>query len=405
MLAATLVCQLVTLPFAVSAFGRLSLVAPSAGLVVGPLVTPLLMLGVVGMALCLVGCPPDLALAPCDLLARTVIWLVERLASVPFASVALRLSGPLVLGTLVALLVFWYLLWPDMDVRLIRRSLGCVIALVVSLLLWWRLCAPARIVVLDVGQGDAILVQDGAASLLVDAGPDEAVARALSRNHVFHLDAVVLTHMHDDHYGGLAPLVGTVPCEEVYVAEGVCASLSPQVAELCTELVGHVPRELSYGDTISVGGFGLTIIWPRMPVDGDTNPDSIELVARYTRAGKTLTALLTGDAEREETGACLAAGDVGDIDLLKVGHHGSQDSLTPDEAYALRPEVAVASAGEGNAYGHPDPRCVSVLEACGARFLCTMDAGDVEVRPGRTGPVVRCQRARPSRGTESGGVS
>jgi competence protein ComEC len=126
-----------------------------------------------------------------------------------------------------------------------------------------------------------------------------------------------------------------------------------------------------------------------MPVDGDTNPDSIELVARYTRAGKTLTALLTGDAEREETGACLAAGDVGDIDLLKVGHHGSQDSLTPDEAHALRPEVAVASAGEGNSYGHPDPTCVETLRKAGARFYCTKDVGDVEVTPGIEGPAVR----------------
>jgi len=102
--------------------------------------------------------------------------------------------------------------------------------------------------------------------------------------------------------------------------------------------------------------------------------------------------LLTGDAERDETGSVIAEGDVGDIDVLKVGHHGSQVSIREGDAERLDAEVSVASAGEDNAYGHPDPACVAILEGAGSLFLCTKDVGDVEVRPGRDGPCVRCQR-------------
>ena len=83
---------------------------------------------------------------------------------------------------------------------------------------------------------------------------------------------------------------------------------------------------------------------------------------------------------------------MGDIDLLKVGHHGSAVSVSAEEARALSPEVSVASAGEGNRYGHPRAECVEALESAGSRFLCTFDAGDVVVYPGVSGPRVSTQR-------------
>ena len=94
----------------------------------------------------------------------------------------------------------------------------------------------------------------------------------------------------------------------------------------------------------------------------------------------------------EETSAAVARGDVGGIDFLKVGHHGSEASLDAATAEALAPEVSVASAGEGNSYGHPDPACVEVLEGAGSVFLCTIWAGDVTVEPGALGPVGSCQK-------------
>ena len=157
---------------------------------------------------------------------------------------------------------------------------------------------------------------------------------------------------------------------------------------------GTDAAELSLGDVLRVGRFSLACVWPEGPTDGTENADSLELLLTYDDGRRSLTALLTGDAELEETSAALAAGRVGDVDLLKVGHHGSASSVSDELARALDAEVAVASAGEGNSYGHPDPACVDALEGAGSRFLCTKDVGDVCVEPGEEGPVVSCQRGK-----------
>ena len=242
------------------------------------------------------------------------------------------------------------------------------------------------------GQGDAILVADGSAAVLVDTGPDGAVSQALARQGIVHLDAIVLTHLHDDHVGGVDDLVGRLGCERVLVARGVAGEVSGDLARGVRQLTGRDAEEISYGDTVRAGSFSLRMVSPTKQVDGSENADSVILALSYEQGGRTLTALLTGDAERDETGACLARGDVGDIDFLKVGHHGSEISVTTEEAEILDPEVSVASAGEGNRYGHPNEKCVSALEGAGSVFLCTKDVGCVTVRPGEKGPLVSSER-------------
>ena len=388
-LSATLVCQLVTLPLVIPVFGRLSLVAPLSNVIVGPLVSVLLVAG----ALACVSSPfaPLCrgALFACDLASVPICLLVRALARMPFSSVsAVSAPVPLTMASGVAL-ALWFAWWPRLRRRQVLRAIAAAAVALCALMMQWRYCAPARIVILDVGQGDAILVQDGAAAVLVDAGSGDAVLEALARNHVMHLDAVVLTHLHDDHYGGVCGLVGTLPCERVIVAEGVASAMEGELLEACRDLTGRGAVEVSYGDELEVGDFRMRVIWPRQEVDGDENCESIELAVSYVRGDRSLSALLTGDAERDETGPCVDAGDIGDIDLLKVGHHGSEVSLYADTAKALDPEVAVASAGEGNSYGHPREECVEMLEDAGALFLCTKDVGDVDVRPGSNGPSVR----------------
>ena len=161
-----------------------------------------------------------------------------------------------------------------------------------------------------------------------------------------------------------------------------------------TKALGEGPPidEVGYGDSLTVGDFTLKAVSPVEPAGGEGNEGSLVLSLEYSHGRRSLTGLLAADAERDETGAAVERGDVGDIDFLKVGHHGSEASLTQDIASVLLPEVSVASAGEGNAYGHPDPACVEVLEKAGSVFLCTKDVGDVSVEPGASGPVVTCQR-------------
>ncbi len=386
--ASAVVAQLSTMGLAAQAFGDLSLVGPLANAFVA---LPFTLL--VGVGLVAVVCTPiptlgGGALCVCDALAHTVIELVGLFEKLPYHCLRITGGGDALVIFMGLLATAILLLWPRISRE---KALPFVCALMVGVLgyhLWWRYLAPARVCVLDVGQGDAILVQEGAATLLVDTGPDGAVVEALQRNHVAHLDAVLITHLHEDHYAGLKELVRSIDCERVYVAEGVSERIPEEMIRACGEVGWDKVEEISYGDLLHVQSFELRMVWPRSKVDGTKNADSIELMLRYECGEASLTGLLTGDAETEETGSVIASGDVSDIDFLKVGHHGSSVSLSSEQAQALDPEVSVASAGEGNSYGHPSPECVEVLEDAGSLFLCTKDVGDVEIRPGKEGARV-----------------
>ncbi|MBM6816783.1 ComEC/Rec2 family competence protein [Olsenella uli] len=382
-LALTLVSQAVTMPLTCAAFSQLSLVAPLANVLLAPLFTPFLGAGLVAACLAWAPALQAPALLAADALGGAIVRLVGLLGGLPLASVAVSVEeGPALAAMLAAsgALLVW---WPRASRRAIAAALGLAVAAALAWLLRWRLLAPARVVVMDVGQGDAILVTDGAASLLVDTGPGDAVVAALARAGVTHLDAVLLTHLHDDHAGGLADVLGAVSVGRVIVGEG--AEPGAAAGGLPVEWVGH-------GDALAVGRFSLEVVSPLEPADGSGNEGSLELLVAFRDGGRELTALLAADAEEPETSAALARGDVGDVDLLKVGHHGSAASVGMETARALDPEVSVASAGEGNSYGHPDPACVEALEGAGSLFLCTIECGDVTVEPGESGPVVTCQK-------------
>lgn len=399
-LALTLVAQAFTAPVCLPAFQTLPVLGPLANVVAAPLVSLLLVLGLAcaGLAGVLPSAAPVL-LAPCDAVAGAVLAWARALASLPGAAPAVTPDGPLLALLLAAGALGFYVAWPRPSRARALAFLGCVAVVVGVPLACWRFLAPARIVVLDVGQGDAILVQDGAHALLVDTGPDDAVREALAREHVLHLDAVLLTHTDADHAGGLGAVARTVGVDAVLLAQGVPEALANDDAGLAStigRLVGaDGTREVRAGDTVEVGRFELDVVWPRAPVDGADNEDSVVALLTFDVAGRTLSALLTGDAESDVVGPLVQEGAVGRVDVLKAGHHGSAVSTTPEMVAVLDPVLSVASAGENNRYGHPTQACVEAATSRGGAFLCTAQAGDVEVRPAAEGVEVRCARRAP----------
>ena len=381
-LALTLAAQWATVPLTVPVFGQLSLVAPLANVLAGPVMSALLVVGLVVVPVCVAVPSLALLMTLSEALANLSIFLASMLARMPYAAVPVSLSQFQLLPCYAAA-VLLYVLWRDWRRWQLLGVCTVMLAAIGSHVVRWTVFAPASVTVMDVGQADAILVRDGASCVLVDAGVDDAVCQALARNRVYRLDAVVVTHWDRDHWGGLPELLALVPVARLIVAEGASDGMPEDVR---SAFHGEV-IELEVGDALTVGGFTCEVVWPREPVTGEENADSLCLAVAYDRDDASLKALLTGDAERGELDAY--AGAAGDIDVLKVGHHGSKVSVDAESLAILDPEVAVASAGEGNSYGHPAPECVDAIEDSGAAFFCTTESGDVTVSPGRSGPSVR----------------
>ena len=380
-LAMTLVAQWVTIPLTLPAFGTVSLISPLANLLVGPPMTALLSVGLIAVPLGAFTPLGQLALMPAVVLARISIFGARVCAAVPYASINAATSAIVAVLPYVAAVLI-YLKWPEVSGAMTGALLCCLVVLAACWLVHWGHFAPPSITVMDIGQGDSILIRDGPSTLLVDGGIDEATSAALARNHVFRLDGVAVTHWDRDHWGGLPGVFKTVPVSSVIVARGASKNVP-------AELNGRRRKdicELDAGDRVRVGGFTCTVVWPREEVDGEENGDSLCLLVEYDRSGRRMSMLLTGDAERDEVGACCK--EVGDVDVLKVGHHGSKISVTGEIMDVLRPEVSIASAGEGNRYGHPSRECVEQIECSGSQFLCTRDVGDIVVEPGAHGACV-----------------
>ena len=392
LLALSITAQIATLPITTASFSEISLVAPLANLLASPLIALLTVLGLAACASAPVHPAQTIVLACAEPVGSLLEHLLHTVSSLRFSAIAVPSYGhPASLAVLFACLaIVWFS--PQVTRRMIIAPPAIAGIAFCSWFAYHRFLSPARMVVLDIGQGDAILIQEGPHAVLVDAGPSGPLDEALHRNGVFHLDAIILSHLHNDHYGGGADLPGEVACERILVAEGSAEHAPQELAEAARRL-GALPfDEISLYDTVRFGSFRLTVVAPAGPVDGLENEDSMFLVLEYDDGVRSMSALLTGDGEHAELASAMACCNLGCTDILKVGHHGSEGSILSPQAEVLSPRYAVASAGRENEFGHPHRSCVGVLERVGAVFLCTKDRGDIVMVPTRGGAV--CARPR-----------
>jgi competence protein ComEC len=242
-----------------------------------------------------------------------------------------------------------------------------------------------HVLMLDVGQGDAILIQgpDGRA-ILVDTGGggpgrsdrgERVVLPALRRLGVGRLTALVLTHGDPDHAGGLRSLLDGLPIDAVWVPAGTeDAAWQRPIVE------SGVPRRvLARGDRLWVGPLLVTALHPPGPADGhwssDENNASLVLRVEWGLAA----VLLTGDAEAVAERSLLVDGLPLGAPILKVGHHGSRFASSPAFLAAVAPRAALISVGARNPFGHPSPGALARLADAGAALYRTDTDGAVEV--------------------------
>ncbi len=243
--------------------------------------------------------------------------------------------------------------------------------------------APAHTVqvhILDVGQGDAIVVHEpGGGAILVDGGGlahstmdigERVVAPALWALGIRRLDLVVGTHAHRDHMGGLPAVVRRFPTALVWLPRGVSLEAHPDaraLSRVCRRR-GIPLRQVGRGVAHRIGPVRVEVLHPQATTPGG-DPNRASLVLRL-EIGKRCV-LLTGDAGRKVEAVLAQAGQVQSCDILKVGHHGSRSASSAGFLERVRPRLALISVGQSNPWGHPHPEVLQALALAGARTLRT----------------------------------
>ncbi len=236
--------------------------------------------------------------------------------------------------------------------------------------------------VFDVGQGDAILLRFRESALLVDAGPDPQTARQvllprLARLGVERLDALALTHADSDHIGGAADVLNALPVSAIWMAAKDGAHPLLSVIEAAADRAGAVIERPVDGQILDWHpAITLQAVFASPDVARGDNNQSMVLHVRHGEADILLTGDIEEAAERD-----LAQRVVGlEADVLKVAHHGAGTSSSREFLAAVQPQVAIISAGLGNAFNHPRDDVLRSLRVIGAHVFRTDLAGDVVVR-------------------------
>jgi len=408
--AAGVAATLPTVPLVAWHFGRVSLIGVGATLLVTPLFSLAIPWTLFALGLSwLPGPAAGFVAGAAEALLLTASRLVEVLGGLPGIAPAVSTPALLALGVSCAAAAFLLVRVGPLG-RPVRVALAlmAVAAGVGAAPVLDRLVRgdALEIVLLDVGQGDAILVRTPAGRwIAVDAGPRtggrdagaDVVVPFLRRRGVDRVERLYFSHADTDHIGGGPAVVralevgaivdpGHVEGKATYLELLEAAGergVPWRIAERAPWAAGPVRVRVLATGTTAAGGVGRA--------DTDTNASSVVMLLEYG----AFRMLLTGDAPDDVEARLVDSGLLGDIDVLKVGHHGSATSTSWPLLRATTPELAVISVGRSNRYGHPHDAVLERLGRAGVRVERTDRSGDIRILAGADGRwEVRTGRAR-----------
>jgi competence protein ComEC len=327
------------------------------------------------------------------MLLHGITWVIGRVSNAQAAD--FRTPSPVWWIAALAVVAWAFCSWAVRRSRTWALIAVVTLPLTTAIVLWPEPALLSQgeleITAIDVGQGDSLLaVSPQGQTMLVDAGGpvggvteaaavtsafdvgEEVVSPYLWSRRIRRLDILVLSHAHSDHMGGMAAVMRSFRPRELWVTidpdSDAYRCLLAEAAEL-----GTTVRHLRAGDTIPWSETQVAVLAPEMSYANSGEPannDSLVMRVEYGRA----SVLLEGDAEAPSEQAMVKRG-LRHVTLLKVGHHGSRTSTTPEFFAALAPDDAVVSVGKGNTFGHPRFEVITRIAAGGTRLYRTDEFG------------------------------
>ena len=372
-LAAGVAAQIGSAPWVWSQFGMFTPLAPAINLVAIPWLVLLL-------ATCFVWAFLECVWLPAaDVTSELIAILALPLFALEDVPKSRLLTWPLGIGTGEIVLAAGLLCCSLVLER--RLILRLVLASVAAATLVRPLPGlEAELNMLDVGQGDSLLLRDGRSAMLIDGGgwrhgdiASRVLLPALARRGVRRLDSIVLTHGDIDHCQGVVDVAAYLPVGEVRTGTGRRSGCSDRLSDLR----GISLRSTAAGDSWSLGRWRVRVLHP-LPTSA-LHGNNASLVLQVRGFGRTI--LLAGDIEREAELeiARRLGGESLRSDILKIAHHGSRTSTTAPFLDAVAPRLALLSAGRENRYGHPSTVVLDRLRRAGILVLRSDRDGMVRI--------------------------
>lgn len=287
-------------------------------------------------------------------------------------------------GAVVILLAITILCDPSVIAKKLKKPLLLLLLVSLCFSVADKISSPnATAVFIDVGQGDSCLIMAAGKTVLIDGGTYDAgkdnVVPVLEYHDIRHIDVTIATHWDSDHLGGLIYLYQQGITGKIYTSFVKSEPKQLQVMDEYLEGfdVTDVFESMNEGDIISLDdNCTLQVIYPSSDeVSDGENEDS--LVIRLICYGTTM--LFTGDLGIESEDKLLDRYDIGNVDILKAGHHGSEFSTGNRLLDEISPDICIISAGVGNQYGHPSEKTLGRLRKHDTEVISTQDYGAITI--------------------------
>lgn len=379
-LAIPIAAQLMCAPLILALSGNLSIIGVLANCVAAPLVAPATLLGLLAAVLSVLWLPLASFIAWCACIPTGCIsWIAHHCAALPFASLPWG-SSAIAIALFVLLLVLMVLLF-KVHARTARISLVTIlVVLIVSAYVptGWP---PSNwvMVMCDVGQGDALVLNGGGGKfVVVDTGPDPiAIDRCLRNVGVNHIALLLLTHDHADHVEGLPGVLRGRRVDEIWSSPLDDPPYEVARVRKWSQIIRM--KRAPVGRTVRIGELEISPLWPQRIIgESAPNNSSVALLVSIKGIRIFLAADMEAPAQEELLSFLLRHREIParNVDVLKVAHHGSAKQSPLLAAY-LHPLFALVSVGKGNPYHHPAPLTLHLFAH--ARLFRTDRDGSVAV--------------------------